>query len=83
MKAVAAGVMMVMLAGVAQAETADQQLQQLFQREWAERLETDPHSPPYFRINGPVRNLDAWYDAFDVTPDDDLYLPPEERVRIW
>lgn len=48
-----------------------------------QRLETDPHSPPYFRINGPVRNLDAWYEAFGVTPEDDLYLPPEERVRIW
>lgn len=47
------------------------------------RLETDPHSPPYFRINGPVRNLDAWYAAFDVKEGDALYLPPEERVRIW
>ena len=51
--------------------------------ELRQRLETDPHSPPYFRINGPVRNLDAWYEAFGVTPEDDLYLPPEERVRIW
>lgn len=51
--------------------------------ELRQRLETDPHSPPYFRINGPVRNLDAWYDAFGVTAEDDLYLPPEERVRIW
>mgnify|MGYP001280717173 CR=1 FL=1 len=51
--------------------------------ELLQRLETDPHSPPYFRINGPVRNLDAWYEAFGVTPEDDLYLPPEERVRIW
>ncbi|MGD9800134.1 MAG: M13 family metallopeptidase [Parvularculaceae bacterium] len=48
-----------------------------------QRLETDPHSPPYFRINGPVRNLDAWYEAFGVTAEDDLYLPPEDRVRIW
>jgi putative endopeptidase len=30
-----------------------------------------------------VRNLDAWYDAFGVTPDDELYLAPEERVKIW
>ena len=44
---------------------------------------TDPHSPPLYRINGIVRNFDEWYRAFDVTPDDDLYLPPEERVRIW
>ncbi len=48
-----------------------------------QRLETDPHSPPYYRINGVVRNLDAWYEAFGVTAEDDLYLPPEERVRIW
>ncbi len=48
-----------------------------------QRLLTDPHSPPEARVNGAVRNQDAWYKAFDVTPDDALYLPPEERVRIW
>lgn len=48
-----------------------------------QRLQTDPHSPETYRVNGAVRNLDAWYTAFNVTPDDDLYLPPEERVRIW
>jgi putative endopeptidase len=42
-----------------------------------------PHSPPEFRVNGVVRNMDAWYAAFDVKPDDKLYLPPEERVKIW
>jgi putative endopeptidase len=30
-----------------------------------------------------VRNLDAWYDAFDVKPGDALYLAPDQRVRIW
>jgi len=44
---------------------------------------TDPHSPDEFRVNGVVRNIDAWYRAFDVQPGDDLYLPPEQRVRIW
>jgi putative endopeptidase len=44
---------------------------------------SDPHSPAYFRVNGPVRNMDEWYAAFDVKPGDKLYLPPEERVRIW
>ncbi len=48
-----------------------------------QRLQVDPHSPEEFRVNGAVRNLDAWYDAFNVTEGDDLYLPPEERVRIW
>ncbi len=47
------------------------------------RLVTDPHSPPKYRVNGVVRNLDAWYDAFGVTEDDDLYLAPADRVRIW
>ena len=47
------------------------------------QLLTDPHSPPEFRVNGIVRNFDEWYEAFDVTEDDDLYLPPEERIRIW
>ncbi len=48
-----------------------------------QRLVTDPHSPSQYRTNGVVRNLDAWYAAFGVTEEDALYLPPEERVRIW
>ena len=47
------------------------------------RLATDPHSPPEFRCNGVIRNLDAFYDAFEVGTDDALYLEPERRVRIW
>jgi len=46
-------------------------------------LKSDPHSPPEFRVNGVVRNVDAWYDAFEVQPGDALYLPPEARVGIW
>ena len=46
-------------------------------------LVTDPHSPPNYRANGIVRNIDEWYKAFDVKPGDKLYLPPAERVRIW
>jgi putative endopeptidase len=48
-----------------------------------QQMLTDPHSPEYFRVNGVVRNQDAWYKAFDISPDDELYLPPEERVHIW
>lgn len=48
-----------------------------------QRLATDSHSPPAYRINGPVRNLDAWYEAFDIQPGDAMYLPPEKRVSIW
>jgi len=48
-----------------------------------QRLVTGPHSLPRARVNEVVRNQDAWYQAFDVGPDDELYLPPEERVRIW
>ena len=47
------------------------------------RLVTDPHSPEEYRVNGVVRNLDEWYEAFGVKPGDAMYLPPEERVRIW
>ncbi|RPF27744.1 M13 family metallopeptidase [Georgenia muralis] len=46
-------------------------------------LTIDPHSPAEFRCNGVVRNMDAFHEAFDVRPGDALYLPPEERVRIW
>lgn len=48
-----------------------------------QRLVTDPHSPAQYRVNGAVRNIDAWYEAFDVGPQAALYLPPEERVSIW
>ena len=48
-----------------------------------QRLRTDSHSPEEYRVNGVVRNMDAWYDAFDVGADDPMYLPPEQRVSIW
>lgn len=41
------------------------------------------HVPAPFRVNGAVRNLDGWYDAFDVRPGGALYLAPGERVRLW
>ncbi len=47
------------------------------------RLSIDPHSPPEFRCNGVVRNVDAFYEAFNVNPGDKLYLDPADRVRIW
>jgi len=47
------------------------------------QIATDPHSPAEFRVIGPVRNIDAWYDAFGVKPGTKYYLSPEERVRIW
>jgi putative endopeptidase len=47
------------------------------------QVTTDPHSPARFRIDGPMRNIDAWYDAWGVKPGDKLYLKPEDRVRIW
>ena len=46
-------------------------------------LETDSHSPASLRVNGVVRNIDAWYEAFDVEPGDALYLAPQERAAIW
>jgi putative endopeptidase len=47
------------------------------------RLATDPHSPNEFRCNGVVRNVDEFYAAFDVASGDELFLAPQERVRIW
>ena len=44
---------------------------------------SDPHSPAPLRVNGVVRNVDAWYTAFDVQPGDKLYLAPEQRIKIW
>ncbi|MBY0569348.1 MAG: M13 family metallopeptidase [Hyphomonadaceae bacterium] len=61
------------------------QHRKMIQREQALRNQvmTGPHSPARYRINGPARNMDAWYEAFNVQPGDALYLPPEERVTIW
>lgn len=47
------------------------------------RLKTDTHSPPKFRVNGPVRNFDDFYKAFNVKAKDSMWLAPEERVQIW
>ena len=47
------------------------------------QINTDPHSPKKFRVNGVVRNIPEFYTAFNVQPSDSLYLAPENRVRIW
>jgi putative endopeptidase len=44
---------------------------------------SDPHSPRQYRVNGIVRNVDLWYQAFDVKPGDKLYVAPDKRVHIW
>lgn len=61
------------------------QIWRMKMREQAElaSLKSGVHSPPVFRVNGALRNIDAWYDAFDIAPSDPLYLTPEERVSIW
>jgi len=48
-----------------------------------QQIATDPHSPRQYRVNGVVRNVPEFYEAFDVTETDALYVPPEERVKIW
>jgi putative endopeptidase len=48
-----------------------------------QRLATDPHSPPEFRCNQIVRNIDAFYEAFDLSPEDALWLDQSQRVSIW
>ena len=47
------------------------------------QIATDSHSPAEFRVIGPVRNIDAWYEAFNVQPGSKYYLAPADRVRIW
>jgi len=72
--------------------TGDQRFFLAYAQAWQTKLRegalrqqvlTNPHSPAMFRANGVVRNVDAWYKAFDVKPGDKLYLPPEQRVHIW
>ncbi|MEM1087582.1 MAG: M13 family metallopeptidase, partial [Pseudomonadota bacterium] len=72
--------------------TGDQRFFMAWAQQWRNMYREDalrqqlirgPHSPPYYRVNGIVRNFDEWYEAFDIGPDHALYLPPEERIRIW
>lgn len=49
----------------------------------AQQIVTDPHSPGEYRTIGAPVNMDAWYEAFNVQPGDELYKAPEERIRIW
>jgi putative endopeptidase len=48
-----------------------------------QQVASDPHSPAYYRVNGTIRNQPGWYNAFDIKPEDKLYVAPEERVKIW
>jgi putative endopeptidase len=72
--------------------TGDQRFFLAFAQAWqqksrddAERqqLLSDPHSPAKYRVDGVVRNVDAWYAAFNVKPGEKLYLAPDQRVHIW
>jgi putative endopeptidase len=47
------------------------------------RINNDPHSPAMYRVNGPISNMDAWYQAFGVKAGDKLYKPENARVKIW
>lgn len=53
------------------------------EKELRNRLMNDPHSPSHYRVIGIVPNMDAFYDAFQIKPTDDMYIAPENRVRIW
>jgi putative endopeptidase len=48
-----------------------------------QQTKSDPHSAAEFRVIGPSRNNDTWYDAFGVQPGEAYYLAPDQRVRIW
>ncbi len=51
--------------------------------ELRKRIDTDPHSPSEFRTNGIVSNMPEFYQAFEVKPEDKMYIKPEDRVKIW
>jgi predicted metalloendopeptidase len=48
-----------------------------------QQVMADPHAAAEFRANGPLGNIDAFYEAFDVRPGDALYRAPADRVKIW
>ncbi len=49
----------------------------------ANQVRSDVHSPARFRINGPLSDIDAFYKIFDVKPGDAMWIPEEQRVKIW
>ena len=51
--------------------------------ELASRLLTDVHSPAKYRVNGPFPNVPEFYEAFNVQPNNKMYLPDSARVRLW
>ncbi len=53
------------------------------EEEMIKRLLNDPHSPSRYRVNGPITNIDAFYQAFDIKPGDKLFRPVEDRIKIW
>jgi putative endopeptidase len=72
--------------------TGDQRFFLAYAQVWREKqredalrsqVTTDPHSPGRFRVLGPLPNVDAWYQAFGITPDNAMYIPPEKRAHIW
>ena len=56
---------------------------QIRDEEIRNRVKSDPHSLGRWRVNGTLPHIDAWYEAFGVTPDNSLYIAPEERAKIW
>ncbi len=47
------------------------------------RIKTDPHSPGMYRAYVPLQNIDAFYEAFNIKKGDSMYMPKEDRVKIW
>jgi putative endopeptidase len=76
---------------IQQGFTGDQQFFISFAQSWREKYReaylrqiiiTDGHAPSEYRADA-VRNIDAWYEAFNVKPGEALYLAPKDRVRLW
>ena len=72
--------------------TADQRFFLAYAGVWAgnvneeeirNRTKDDPHSLGMWRVNGALPHIDAWYEAFGITPDHKMYLPKEERLQLW
>jgi putative endopeptidase len=72
--------------------TGDQRVLLGYAQSWREKrtekalrkqVANNEHAPSQFRVDGVVRNIDIWYEAFAVKPSDKFYLAPRARVRIW
>ena len=78
--------------GVVDGFTPEQRFFLAYSNVWASNIrdeeirnltKSDPHSLGRWRVNGALPHIDAWYEAFNITENDPLFIPKDKRLNIW